>query len=361
MNPNPALSDRDNFIATTSHRRPRQILYSFDMTENLQKRVVAHIGTPDYGRHYGLMNSAWVGPQRPAHLPPLDFTPYWKGQELPPGTTFNGDGVAMVPSGFYHFWGYISPLRNARNLGELENYPMEDVAAWDFSGMAATVAQAKADGKISTTWVGHMYETAWQIRGYEEFLTDMLDQPAWAECLLERIARQNMIRAVAAAKAGVDQLLCGDDVANQQAMMFAPELWRKLMLSRWARVWAEVKRLHPGIRIWYHSDGNITEIIDDLIRAGLDILNPVQPECLDVDALHRKYRRKLTFHGLMGTQSTMPFGTPQAVRARVKEIIEKYGQNGGLIIAPTHVLEPDVPIANIEAFCEACREFGKLE
>jgi uroporphyrinogen decarboxylase len=266
----------------------------------------------------------------------------------------------MVPSGFFHFWGYISPLRNATSLAELENYPMEDLAQWDCSGIAAAVAKSHTEGKIASGWVGHMYETAWQIRGYEEFLVDMMDRPAWAECLLERIAQQNMIRATAVARAGADELQCGDDVANQQAMMFAPDLWRKMMLSRWSRIWAEVKRINPKIRIWYHSDGNITCIIDDLIRAGLDVLNPVQPECLDVDALHKKYGRQLTFHGLIGTQSTMPFGTPKSVRARVKEIIEKYGQSGGVIIAPTHVLEPDVPIANIDAFCEACREFGAL-
>lgn len=354
------FSDLDNYIATTSYRRPARILYTFGMTADLERRVTEHIGTKDYARHYGLMNTVYTIPQRPAHLPPLDFTPYWKDQPLPPGTLFDANGVAVVPSGFYHFWGYISPLRNAQCLADIEQYPMDDMAQFDCSRLAETVSKAHAEGKVASGGVGHMYETAWQIRGYEEFLMDMMDRPAWAECLLERIARQNMIKATAAAKAGVDELVCGDDVANQQSMMFAPDLWRKMMLSRWSRIWAEVKRIHPGIRIFYHSDGNITSIVDDLIRAGLDVLNPVQPECLDVDALHRKYGRRLTFHGLIGTQSTMPFGTPQSVRARVKEVVEKYGQNGGLIIAPTHVLEPDVPIANIDAFCEACREFGTL-
>ncbi|HUS57947.1 MAG TPA: uroporphyrinogen decarboxylase family protein, partial [Planctomycetota bacterium] len=65
--------------------------------------------------------------------------------------------------------------------------------------------------------------------------------------------------------------------------------------------------------------------------------------------------------GLIGTQSTMPFGKPEDVRARVKEIIEKYGRNGGLIVSPTHVLEPEVPVENIEAMSRACREFGSFE
>jgi uroporphyrinogen decarboxylase len=84
----------------------------------------------------------------------------------------------------------------------------------------------------------------------------------------------------------------------------------------------------------------------------------LQPECLDVDEVHRRWGNRLTFDGCMGTQSTMPFGTPAQVRMRVKECVAKYGRKGGLILAPTHTLEPEVPIANVEAFVEACREFG---
>ena len=352
------MTDLDSFLATTDHRRPGRVLFNFSMTEDLHRRMTEHLGTPDYGKHFGLFQPAYVGPQRPAGLPLPDYAPYWEGETLPAGTKFDGSGVAMVPSGFYHFWGYISPLRNARTLVDIENYPMDDVSRWDFSGLPEAVRQAHGRGQSTVAWVGHMYESAWQIRGYVEFLTDMLDRPAWAECILERLAQQNHLRAVAAAKAGVDELLCGDDVASQQAMMFAPDLWRSMMLSRWRRIWQEVKAINPHMRIWYHSDGNITDIVSDLIEAGLDVLNPLQPECLDVDALHRRYGQRLTFDGTIGTQSTMPFGTPAQVRARVKDVIERYGRNGGLIVAPTHVLEPEVPLANIEAFCEACRDFG---
>jgi uroporphyrinogen decarboxylase len=113
--------------------------------------------------------------------------------------------------------------------------------------------------------------------------------------------------------------------------------------------------------IWYHSDGNLLPVIGDLVEAGLDILNPLQPECLDVEEVHRRFGKRLTFDGCIGTQSTMPFGTPDAVRARVKELIEKYGRSGGLMLSPTHVLEPEVPLANIDAFAAACREFGTFQ
>ena len=185
---------------------------------------------------------------------------------------------------------------------------------------------------------------------------DMVDQPAWADCLLERLMEQNLIRAEAYTRAGADLIITGDDVANQENLMFSPDCWRKLMLTRWRKVWRKIKEINPDCKIWYHSDGNINAIIGDLIEAGVDILNPLQPECLDLDAIHKRYGQRLVFDGCIGTQSTMPFGSPSDVRARVREVIDKYGRNGGLIVSPTHALEPEVPLANIDALFAACHE-----
>jgi uroporphyrinogen decarboxylase len=353
-------NDIENFQATTSHQRPGRILYHGSFVADLQKRVVEHIGTQDISGHYGMARASGVGPRRPADLPALDYERYWHGQELPPGTTFSG-GVAMVPSGFYHFWGYISPLRNATSLREMEEFPLEDYSRWDFSGMAEQVRTAHQAGRYAQAWVGHMYESAWQIRGYEQFLIDLIEQPAWAECLLERLFQQNLIKARAAAQAGADLITTGDDVASQTALIFSKDVWQRLIFSRWAKVWGETKRIHPAARIWYHSDGNIVDIIPDMIAAGLDILNPVQPECMDLDELHRRYGQQLTFDGVIGTQTTMPFGSADDVRRRVREVIDKYGRQGGLMVSPTHVLEPEVPLANIDALFETCREYGTFE
>lgn len=366
-------TDLEVFRDTVNHRRPARVLYAASFTPDLLLRMGKHIGVVpagaesipagldvhgDIARHYGMWRSVWPSAQRPASDPVKDYAKYWHGQELPPGTTFNGVGVAMVPSGFYHFYGYVSPLRNAASLKEIEDYPLDDLAQWDFSGLKAKVEQAHAQGKVVNRFIGHMYEMAWQIRGYEEFLMDLLDRPAWAECLLERLHRNNRIFAKALASAGADILGTGDDIANQNALMFSPEIWRKMILSRWAAIWREAHAIHPRIKTWYHTDGNCMSIVGEMVEAGLDILNPVQPECLDADEVHRRWGKRLSFDGCIGTQSTMPWGTPQDVRARVKEVIEKYGQEGGLFLSPTHVLEPEVPIANIEALFEACREYG---
>ena len=354
-------TDLENFRAIVEHRRPGRILYNAGFVDDLRRRVVDHIGTEDVDGHYGFFRPAGLPVRRPEGLAPLDYSAYWEGQDLPAGTTFDDFGVAMVPSGFYHFWGYVSPLRNATSLAEIENYPLDELGEWDLSCMFELVRQAHAAGRVACVWVGHMYETAWQIRGYEQFLLDTIERPAWAECLLDRLHQQNRVKAINAALAGADWFHCGDDVANQNAMMFSPQTWRTLIFSRWSQLWAEVKAIHPGAKIWYHSDGNIMDIVEPMQAAGLDILNPLQPECLDVDEVHRRWGDRLTFHGCLGTQSTMPWGSADDVRARVKECIDKYGRQGGLMLAPTHVLEPEVPLANIDAFADACREYGTFE
>lgn len=354
-------TDLEDFLATTEFRRPSRILYHASFTEDLRRRVIEHIGTTNIAGYYGFYSTHGISLRPPEGWKPPDFSKYWENEDLPEGTTINGNGVAMVPAHFYHFWGYVSPLRNAKSLKEIEEYPIVDVSDWSDAHLADEVAAAHAKGKVVIGSVGHMYETAWQIRGYEQFLIDTIERPAWAECLLQRLADNNMIRACAYARAGADVLHCGDDVANQTSLMFAPETWRKLIHSRWAKIWKAAKEIRPEIRIFYHSDGNVEAIVPDLVEAGLDILNPVQPECVDADAIHKRFGRRLTFDGCIGTQSTMPWGTPDEVRARVKEVIEKYGQNGGLIISPTHVLEPEVPLENIDALFDACREYGTFE
>ena len=95
-----------------------------------------------------------------------------------------------------------------------------------------------------------------------------------------------------------------------------------------------------------------------MIEIGVDILNPIQPECLDPVELKKQFGDCLAFWGTIGTQTTMPFGTPEEVREEVCERISTAGKEGGLVIEPSQVIEPEVPWENIVAFTEAVREYG---
>ncbi len=196
------------------------------------------------------------------------------------------------------------------------------------------------------------------MTGFEHFFEWAAVNPEPLHYVLDRITDNNVFSAQKIAEAGVDMLQVGDDVAMQDRMLMSPGMWRELIKPRLARVIRAARDINPEIPVWYHSDGAISPIIDDLIEVGVTVLNPVQPECVDMKWVKNKYGDRLAFWGTIGTQTVMPFGTPEDVKRTVKEMIDLFAP--GLVIAPTHVLEPDVPWDNITALFKAVEEYGRL-
>jgi uroporphyrinogen decarboxylase len=145
----------------------------------------------------------------------------------------------------------------------------------------------------------------------------------------------------------------------EDRLMMSPEIWRKFLKPRLAKVFQAAKQAKPDVLIFYHSDGYVEPILDDLIEIGLDVLNPVQPECMDVGALKRRYGSRLSFWGTIGLQRALPFGTPQQVEDEVRRRIEEAGAGGGLLLSPAHVLAPEVPLENIRAMFDAAAKYGR--
>ena len=147
----------------------------------------------------------------------------------------------------------------------------------------------------------------------------MICIPAFAEKLLDILTELGCAMARDFVGAGVDLLVTGDDVAMQHAMMFSPKIWRHMLKPRLARVIQAAKSVNPDVFIYYHSDGKIEPIIPELIEVGVEVLNPVQPECLDPLEVKKKWGNELSFWGTIGTQTTLPFGTPDEVRQVVRK------------------------------------------
>lgn len=356
-------SDLDGFKSTVGHRPPAQILYYGRFIPSLAERIRRDLHLDpqtDLEEHFGMFRPVEIRHLPPPGYSPPDFSAYFQDVEKSPGAFINPLGVLETPGSLFHFTHYTSPLRHAKSMRDLETFPYPGVKGFLVNHMAQQVQEAHAHGRVATTWVGHMYEDSWQIRGYEPFLVDLTEQPEWCEYILNRVMERNMEAACAGARAGVDYLRTGDDVANQRSMMFSMEQWRRFMKPRWAKVFAAARAIKPDIQIWYHSDGNIMNILPELIEIGVTILNPVQPECLDAREVKRRFDSRVVLDGTIGTQTTMPFGTPSEVRQKVKESVETLGRDGGLILSPTHVLEPEVPTANVQSFVDAAKEFGRL-
>ena len=188
---------------------------------------------------------------------------------------------------------------------------------------------------------------------------DLSVNPKMAEALLEKMTEFCCGLAERAAAAGADVLIVGDDVAGQHGMLISVEMWRKFIKPRLKRIIRTAKEQKPDIFIDYHCCGNCMDIIPELIKVGVDVLNPVQPESVDIARVKREFGDDLSFRGGVGTQSVMPFGSPQDVKHAVKNTIKVLGEYGGFLIAPSHVVEPDVPWENLMAFTEAVDEYGE--
>jgi len=334
-------------------RVPRHASY----VESLLKRMTQFLGENPYA-HFDsdVGGAAWLRP--PKGYTPPDYSGYYpEYQDGKDGFKLDIYGCGRLNRGFYHFTEVISPLRNTDRIEDIEAYPIPPNTDWLDDELQKACHEAHAAGNFAMLTVGHIYENAWQVRGYEPFLIDLMTRREAAEILLDRFCEIHIRTAAAAGRAGYDCLGSGDDVANQNGMMFAPDVWREVMKPRWAKVYAAARAEKPDIHIWYHSDGNVEDIIEDLIEIGVTILNPVQPECLDAVGIRKRYGKRLAFDGCIGTQTTFPFGTPDDMRRAVRELSAALdGRNGGLMLGPTHVLEPEVPPENVVAFFETCDE-----
>jgi uroporphyrinogen decarboxylase len=212
-----------------------------------------------------------------------------------------------------------------------------------------TLRDFKHEYWIVGVTVTTIFETAWALRGYEQMLIDFVEDPDLAEAILDIPYQYHLTAAKKLVDMGVDMIWIGDDVGMQTGMLISPRTWRKFLKPRMARFIATIKGINPDLKVAYHSDGNIASIIPDLIEIGLDVLNPIQPACMNPEELKRAYGDRLCFWGSMDEQYTLPFGKPEQVRSEVLTRLKTLGKNGGLILGPTHHVQLDTPMENFWA------------
>jgi uroporphyrinogen-III decarboxylase len=194
-----------------------------------------------------------------------------------------------------------------------------------------------------------IFETAWALRGLSRTLMDFVLNPDLVEALFDIPFHYHLTAARKLAELGVDMIWIGDDVGSQDRMLISPATWRRFFKPRMATFIATVKQINPDVKVAYHSDGDISPIIPDLIDIGLDVLNPVQPRSMAPEKLERAYGDRLCFWGTIDEQHTLPFGSPAQVEQEVRTRLRTIGQSGGLIIGPTHHVQLDTPLENFWA------------
>ncbi|HNY26686.1 MAG TPA: uroporphyrinogen decarboxylase family protein [Candidatus Sumerlaeota bacterium] len=209
-----------------------------------------------------------------------------------------------------------------------------------------------------------LFERAWTLRGMENLALDFLLNPEFVQTLFTRITDYNIAQVRKALRYDIDAVYFGDDWGQQHGLIMGPQCWREFIFPQLQRMYQTVR--DAGKFVMIHSCGDVDELFEDLIGIGLNCFNPFQPEVMDVLSLMRTYRGRLTFHGGLSTQHTLPHGSVDDVRQETRQLLEE-GAAGGYIFAPAHAVEGDVPIENMVTFLEeiqsqpAYRQFRKSD
>ena len=248
------------------------------------------------------------------------------------------------------YWHAAAPLAHCTDLAA---YPWPDPHAPSL--LAEAERAIAADGGqhfVAPNFGFALFERAWSLRGFDQLLLDLVDQPVWVEELLERITEIQVGLARRFVALGVDGGYFGDDYGAQRGMLFSPVLWRKLFKPRLARLFDVFRG--AGLPVILHSDGDIWPILPDLVDIGLTCLNPVQPEVMEHGRLFHEFGSRLSFYGGISTQEVLPSASPARVREATLACARELAPEGtGLMLGPSHRMQSDIPPENVAAMLGA--------
>lgn len=259
----------------------------------------------------------------------------------------------------WHMTRMHHPLKGETvTVDDIQQFPQPRIAPNETARIAADVTRLRNEGLASAGSLAcTIWEIGWYIRSMEDLMADMMMDDERATVLLDLVTAAAIARIRIYAQAGCDIVMLGDDIGMQNTIMMSLDLWRTWLKPRLKKVIDAGRAIKPDLLIFYHSCGYVTPFLNELIEVGVNVLNPVQPECMDLAEVHRATGGRLSYWGTIGTQHVLPFGTPEEVRDAVWRNLEICGPQGGIVIAPTHMVEPEVPWENLVAMRDAARDF----
>jgi uroporphyrinogen decarboxylase len=355
------MTHKERLLTALNHQEPDRVPICAWYTPEAEKKMLRHLGVDsDQVETYKASGAplpilmdhdfliSWMGPctgyySRPDHEYADEWGIGWKWFDHPSGGAY----TEMVRH----------PLAAIKDPAE---FSMPDFSREDrYDGARQLLQQYGDEYGIMAGLACTLFELAWYLRGLEQVLMDLVTDRDFVHAYLDKLMSWIEVAGRKFARLGVDIIWIGDDVGAQNRMLISPEAFREFLKPRYARLFAEWKGINPNVKIAFHSDGYCYPIIGDLVEIGLDILNPIQPKSMDPAKVKKDFGKRLTLWGTVDIQEVLPFGTIQDVAKEVKLRLRTAGPGGGLIIAPAHNIQSEVPLENILAFYSTAKQYGR--
>jgi uroporphyrinogen decarboxylase len=280
--------------------------------------------------------------------PEIDFTGGRKPQEgVRLGSDANGTEREWAPEGV----GIITTWKDFEN----HRWPKpEEINYQDFE----EANKYLPEGMKIVARRGHVFTEVWELMGFETFAVAVYEQPDLVEAIFEKVG-SIVCKAIdeMLSLPNVGALRFNDDLAYKKTLLMNPQIYRKFFFP-WLRKAVEICHKHDMPCI-YHSDGNITKILDDLVEIGIDGLNPIDPTGLDIREVRRHLGTKVALLGNICQTYPLGFGTPEEVRFDALSLLHDIAPGGAYVLGSGHSVQDYVSLPNFQAMVDAVDEYGR--
>ena len=362
------MTSRERLLTAMRHELPDRTPTALIMRGEAQRAMMAHFGVSEFDEVLQILG---IEDYRD-----IDFDIHFTGFAQKVNGRLEGDCPFTGRELYFHDertfedgWGVVRRVGRDGKYVEWIDGPLahvNDPEDYDFPGidcigdepkLSRKVESYKEQGFLVRYIAPNPYKIGWYLRGMENLLADYLVNRPFVEKLYQKIyvLYGEMLRRATAA--GVDMIGIEGDIAMQDRIIMGPSCWREVDKPLVGAAIASCKEINPDVHVFIHSDGDLRTVMPDLIEVGFDVIDSIQPECMDPVELKRDYGDRITLHGCGSLQATLPFGSPSECRQEVTTLIEGCGYDGGLILKPSNMVGWDVPIENIIAWYEAARDY----
>ena len=371
---------RERVHAALNHNEPDRVPTAlgggpYGVVDGLYFRLLKHLGLGDPVKPFRTgHNISYMDDRLLARLG-TDTRYVWPGaspstptiQTEDPNTFLDAFGQVWKRAVPYYYadTGILSTATSIDAIDGVVTWPDTSAPHWTVGvrERAASLREHTDYFVIARMVMSHgVFQTACDLRGTAEFMTDLSLNEAFAVRLIDRVTDtiDGLLRGyLDAAGDHIDMIeLPGDDYASNENLLISPAMFRRFIKPALRRLVTTIKEHRPDLKILLHSDGMIQKLLPDFIELGIDVLHPLEPvPALDQAAIKADYGDRLAFVGGIDITRAMR-GSREDVVAEVQRRIAQLAPGGGYILAPANHLQEDVPVENVVTLFEAAHTYG---